>query len=408
VAEIPGHSIRGEPGSGSSRRRFLRWSAGIPFALRRELGLALPPDEELVQFNDYGLQFAVEAQADNPRIKCFDLRRLTSSTTSSSDFFEFHQTQTIRAEAGDWRLRIGGLVRRPAEFSLQDLLNRAGRRELAVTIECSGNSGDPRLMNGLVSNAVWTGVSLAAILKECVLEPEAREVVFLGMDSEEEKKWEAGNATFPSPHGRSIYVQDAQSPENLLAFGMNGKPLPAEHGFPLRLVLPGWYGAAQVKWLTRIEVIDRRYEGRHMARNYQSLRAVKTPTGTLWLDTSISRNNLKSVIARVTRRRIGGRFEYKVAGAAWGGPAKIESVEVQVDGEPWRPAHIEQPGAGPAWLLWTLDWRDAAPGPHTLVSRATNARREIQPTRSELRDSLISNREDNSQWVRSVVIESGG
>jgi len=117
----------------------------------------------------------------------------------------------------------------------------------------------------------------------------------------------ACHATYLSPHGRSIYVQDAQSPENLLAFAMNGKPRPPEHGFPLRLVMPGWYGMAQVKWLTRIEVIDRRYEGRHMARNDQSLRAV-------------------------------------------------------------------------------------------------NARGEIQPTREELRDRVIGNREDNSQWPRSLVI----
>jgi DMSO/TMAO reductase YedYZ molybdopterin-dependent catalytic subunit len=390
-----------------SRRRFLQWSAGIPLS-----ALALPADEEMVPFNDYGPGFNVEAQADNPRVKCFDLRRLTSWTTPSEDFFAFHQTQTVRADAGDWRLRIGGLVRRPAAFSLQDLLNRSDRRDLAVTIECSGNSGDSRLMNGLVSNAVWTGVSLAAVLEECGVPPEAREVVFLGMDSEQEKKWEAGNDTYLSPHGRSIYVQDAQSPENLLAFAMNGKPLPAEHGFPLRLVMPGWYGMAQVKWLTRIEVMDRRYEGRHMARNYQSLRAVQSPEGTLWLDTSISRSNLKSVIARVTRRRTGTRFEYRIAGAAWGGPAKIERVEVQVDGGPWRPAHIDpridQAGAGSAWSLWSLDWSDAAPGPHVLISRAANARGDIQPTRAELRNRLISNREDNSQWPRPVVIASGG
>ena len=388
------------PQSQCSRRKFLAWSAGFPIS-----ALALSPDEELIPFQDYGPAFSIEAQPDTPRVKCFDLRRLTSFTTPSDDFFAFHQTQTVRADAAGWRLRIGGLVRRPAEFSLQDLLNRTDRRNLAATIECSGNSGDPRLMNGLVSNAVWTGVGLAAILKECGVEPEAREVVFLGMDSEQEKKWEAGNVTYPSPHGRSIFVQDAMLAENLLAFGMNGAPLPAEHGFPLRLILPGWYGMANVKWLTRIEIIDRRYEGRHMARNYQSLRAVKSPDGTLWLDTSISRNNLKSVVARVTRRRIGGRFEYKIAGVAWGGSAKITRVEVQVDAGPWRPAVIGQRDADSAWLLWSFDWNDATPGAHSVVSRGTNARGEIQPTREELRDKLIGNREDNSQWRRPVVIQ---
>jgi DMSO/TMAO reductase YedYZ molybdopterin-dependent catalytic subunit len=383
-----------------SRRKFLAWSAGLPIS-----ALAFSPDEEVVPFQDYGSAFSIEAQPDNPRVKCFDLRRLTSFTTPSGDFFAFHQTQTVRADAGGWRLRIGGLVRRPAEFSLQDLLNRTDRRDVAATIECSGNSGDPRIMNGLVSNAVWTGVGLAAILKECGVEPEAREVVFLGMDSEQEKKWEAGNVAYPSPHGRSIFVQDATLSENLLAFAMNGAPLSAEHGFPLRLILPGWYGMAHVKWLMRIEIIDRRYEGRHMARNYQSLRAVKSLDETLWLDTSISRNNLKSVVARVTRRRIGGRFEYKMAGAAWGGSAKINRVEVQVDAGPWRPAAIGQRDTDSAWLLWSFDWNDATPGLHSVVSRATNARGEIQPTREELREKLIGNREDNSQWRRPVVIE---
>jgi DMSO/TMAO reductase YedYZ molybdopterin-dependent catalytic subunit len=203
-------------------------------------------------------------------------------------------------------------------------------------------------------------------------------------------------------------VQDALAPEVLLAFAMKGKPLTADQGFPLRLILPGWYGMAQVKWLTRIEVIDRRYEGRHMARNYQSLRALTTPEGTVWLDTSIARNNLKSVIARVTRRRSGERFEHKVAGAAWGGPARIERVEVQLDGGSWRPARIDYRHGDFAWLLWSLDWNDAKPGQHVLVSRAINSRGEIQPTREELRSRLIGNREDSSQWTRSVVIESVG
>ena len=382
-----------------NRRRFLAWSAGVPLP-----SLALPQDEELVPFSDYRQEFRVEAQADNPRVRCFDLRRLTSQVTPSDEFFAFHHTKTVQADAAGWRLRIGGLVKRPAEFSLQDLLNRPGRRDVPVAIECSGNSGDPRIMNGLVSNAVWTGVSLAALLRDCGLQPEAREVVFLGMDTEEERKWEAGNTPYASPYGRSLFVEDAQSPDHLLAWAMNGKPLTPEHGFPLRLVMPGWYGAAQVKWLTRVEVIDRRYEGRHMARNYQSLRAVKTPAGDLWLDTSISRNNLKSVIARVTRRRVGTGMEYRVSGSAWGGPARVNRIEVQCDGGPWRPARIEERNGDFAWLLWSFDWTDAAPGAHTVVSRAINSRGDVQPTRDELRQKIVSNREDNSQWPRSVAI----
>jgi len=346
----------------------------------------------------------VDGQSDNPRVKAFDLRKLTSLATPSGEFFAFHQTKTVEADAAAWRLRIGGLVKRPVELSLDDLRRRAGRRELAVTIECSGNSGDARVMNGLVSNAVWSGVGLADVLKECSVQPEAREVVFLGMDSEEDKKWEAGNASYLSPHGWSLYVQDALAPDNLLAFAMNGAPLPQEHGFPLRLVMPGWYGMSQIKWLTRIEVIDRPYEGRHMARNYQSLRAVKSPEGTLWLDSSISRNNLKSVVARVTRRPVGERFEYKIAGAAWGGPVRIADVEVQIDGGAWVRASIDQRAGDAAWVLWSAPWREPAAGEHILVSRAINARGDVQPTRDEMREKLVSNREDNSQWPRKIVI----
>jgi|SRR6516165_259374 hypothetical protein len=131
------------------RRSFLAWSIGLPLA-------GLQPEEELVPFEDYGPGFSVEAQAANPRVKCFDLRRLTSPATPAGEFFAFHQTQTPQADAGGWRLRI---VQRPVELSLADLRNRPDRRHAAVVIECSGNSGDPRLMNGLVSNAVWTGVS---------------------------------------------------------------------------------------------------------------------------------------------------------------------------------------------------------------------------------------------------------
>jgi hypothetical protein len=157
--------------------------------------------------------------------------------------------------------------------------------------------------------------------------------------------------------------------------------------------------------LTRIEVIDRPYEGRQMARNYQSLRAIKSPAGTLWLDSSISRNNLKSVIARVTRRPVAERFEYNIAGAAWGGPARIARVEVQIDGGAWLGAAIDHREGDAAWLLWSLPWRQPSPGEHQLVSRAINARGDIQPTRDQLRETLISNREDNSQWTRRIVTD---
>jgi len=381
-----------------SRRHFLASAPGLAIP-----ALALAADEELLPFADYDADFVADAQAANPRVKSFDLRRLTSMVTPADEFFVFHQTRTIEVDPAAWRLRVGGLVKRPAEFSLDALHKRPGQKSLTVTIECSGNFGEPRIMNGLVSTANWTGIGLAEVLRECAPDPEAREVIFLGMDHEDDRKFEAGNITYSSPHGWSLYIQDALSPEHLLAFGMNGRPLAPEHGFPLRLVMPGWYGMSQIKWLTRIEVVDRPYEGRQKARNYQSLRAMQTAEGTVWLDHSISRNNLKSVVARVTQRANAGGFEYRIAGAAWGGRAAITTIEVKIDEGAWQHATIDQRAGDAAWVLWSLPWTSPAPGEHIIVSRALNTRGEVQPTREEMRERILSNREDYAQWPRKVV-----
>lgn len=374
-------------------------SIGIPERL-----WALQGDEELVTFTDYTDAFKVEAQAANPRVRCFDLRRLTSWATPNDEFYTFHQTETVHVDPDAFRLRIGGLVERPAELTLDQLRARADRREEAVTLECSGNSPRPPRMNGLLSNGVWTGVGLASILKECGLEPEAREVVFLGLDMEREKKWQARNQEYTAPHGRSMYVQDALNPDAMLAFMLNGQPLPAEQGFPLRLILPGWYGMTQVKWLSRIEVIDRRYEGQHMVRNYLSLRAIETPDGPIWLDMSISKTNMKSAVARVTRRRNGSAWEYRIAGAAWGGQTPIESVEVQIDERGWQKAAIDIRRGKYAWMLWSLTTSDLTPGRHTLVSRAIDASGRRQATADERSRLVASGREEFSLWSREIEV----
>jgi DMSO/TMAO reductase YedYZ molybdopterin-dependent catalytic subunit len=186
----------------------------------------------------------------------------------------------------------------------------------------------------------------------------------------------------------------------MLAFALNGKPLTPNHGFPLRLIVPGWYGMTQIKWLNRIEVLDRRYEGAHMARNYHTIR----DDGTL-VETSISKNHLKSVVARVTRRKDSiGRYDYKISGAAWGGPSTVKTIEVSIDGGPWRDAIPGERHGDFAWTLWSLDWPEVRPGSHTLVSRAIDAHGNVQPTEAEWQKSIKTLRENNSQWVRRIII----
>ena len=186
---------------------------------------------------------------------------------------------------------------------------------------------------------------------------------------------------------------------------MNGQPLPPDHGFPLRLILPGWYGMAQIKWLTRIELIDRRYEGPHMSRNYHTLHVLpRADQGPIVTETSISRTRLKSVLARVTRRRRGEAWEYRLAGAAWGGGSEIERVEVRVDQGPWRKARIDERRGLHAWLMWSFDWSDARPGRHTLTSRAVDTGGRVQPSPAEWASAIKSARENNSQWEREIEI----
>jgi DMSO/TMAO reductase YedYZ molybdopterin-dependent catalytic subunit len=142
---------------------------------------------------------------------------------------------------------------------------------------------------------------------------------------------------------------------------MNGEPLPQPNGFPLRLIAPGWYGIANVKWLKRIEVRDTRYMGRFMAREYVTLREEPRIGETVWMETSVGRALLMSVPAKVTRKN----GHYRIIGAAWGAP--IERVEVQIDGAPWVPATIDRSeDAEFAWKIWSVDWQKPAPGEHTV------------------------------------------
>ena len=393
-----------------SRRELLARSAagaawfaalGIPEDL-----WALQGDEELVTFTDYTPQFKVDAQGANPTVRCYDLRRLTSWTTPPDEHYAFHQTTTPTVDPSTFTLRIAGFVEKPMELTLAQLRARPDKREEPVTLECSGNSTRPARMSGLLSNGVWSGVALAPILKECGLKPEAREVVFLGADMETEKKAQAGGREVVAPHGRSMYVQDALNPEAFLAFALNGQPIPAMQGFPLRLILPGWYGMTQIKWLSRIQVIDRRYEGQHMARNYLALRAYETADGPMWLDTSISKTNMKSVVARMTRRKAGSEWEYRISGPAWGGSVPIAAVDVQIDDGPWQRATLEPSRGKYAWRLWSLTVKGLTPGPHTLHSRATDANGTMQPTDAARRTTIASGREDFSIWTREISISA--
>ena len=239
------------------------------------------------------------------------------------------------------------------------------------------------------------------MLEEAGVQEDGIEVVFFGSDVGE---IEVRDIPMEVNFARSMSLDDAMSPENLLAFEMNGQPLPQPNGFPVRLIAPGWYGIANVKWLKRIEVRPSRYMGHFMAREYVTIRQEERDGEKVWMETSVGRNLLKSVPAKVTRNN----ESYQIMGAAWGAP--IERVEVQIDGGPWQRAQLGQ-GRGDefTWTFWQLDWDDPSAGEHDITSRAIDTEGNVQPAPS---DPVIANKytywESNGQVTRHVRILGGG
>jgi DMSO/TMAO reductase YedYZ molybdopterin-dependent catalytic subunit len=349
--------------------------------------------------------------------------QLNSRITPNDQFFRVRHYGRPDLDATDWRLDIDGLVAEPRTLSLDDLKGRR-RQEVEFTLECSGNTGLPFFIGG-VGNARWAGTRLAPLLEKAEPSKTATEVIFWGADrgtvtirdnsgvlsggftgTTEPDAGGGLDLTITEQFARSMSLDDAMKRDNLLCYEMNAEPLPVEHGFPVRLIAPGWYGVANVKWLTRIQVTDRRYAGRFMARDYVTFR--ENPDGSdpeLWTFNTVGRDRLKSAPAKVTQRD--GR--YTIIGVAWG--AAIETVEVSIDGSSWMPAtlfgHSPRHGRsmGVAWRLWTFDWGTPAAGAHEIASRATDVHGNVQPPPE---DPFIASRrtywENNGQITRHVTI----
>ncbi|MDQ3512595.1 MAG: sulfite oxidase [Chloroflexota bacterium] len=315
----------------------------------------------------------LDQPADNPApeviVRQLEWEELDSWLTPPDQFFVIKHYNEPALDERDWALEISGLVTTPMTLTLADLQARA-RREVTCTLECSGNSGLP-FLTGAVGNATWAGTSLAALLEEAGVLEEGIEIVFWGADAGEQTR---GEVTITEQFARSMSLADAMDADNILAFEMNGEELPSLHGHPVRLIAPGWYGVANVKWLTRIEVIDRRFQGHFMARDYVTIREVERDGESVWTFTSVTRDRLKSAPAKVTR----SGDQHRVMGAAWGAP--IAGVEVRIDDGDWQPATLtEGEGSQYAWVFWDFEWDAPEAGEHTVTSRATGVTGDVQP-----------------------------
>jgi DMSO/TMAO reductase YedYZ molybdopterin-dependent catalytic subunit len=320
---------------------------------------------------------------------------LDSWITPNDKFFSISHFNRPTIDEKTWSMEIGGLVKKPLTLTLADIRARP-RQEVVFTVECSGNHGFPFFTGG-IGNARWAGTPLAPILEEAGVLEKGIEVVFVGTDTGEVP---IRDVKMQQNFARSMSLADAMSPDNLLCYEMNGAALPAANGFPVRLIAPGWYGIANVKWLKRIEVRDTRFMGRFMTRDYVTLREERRGNEVAWVETSVGRSRLKSVPAKVTRHD--GR--YRIVGAAWGAP--IARVDVQIDQGPWLAATIDRgEDAEHAWKLWSLDWEPSSPGEHSITSRAVDTVGRLQPSMS---DPDIANKktywESNGQVTRRIQI----
>ena len=259
---------------------------------------------------------------------------LDSWVTPNDKFFSIAHFDRPTIDANAWKLEIDGLVKKPLSLSLADLKARP-RQEVVFTVECSGNHGFPFFTGG-IGNARWAGTPLAAILEEAGVKENGIEVVFWGTDvGDIALKDDIRDVKMHQNFARSMSLADAMSPNNILCYEMNGAALPEPNGFPVRLIAPGWYGIANVKWLKRIEIRNTRFMSLLMGRDYVTIREEEHNGETVWAETSVGRALLKSAPARVTRSDAG----YRISGAAWGAP--IAKVEVKIDDGPWLEATID-------------------------------------------------------------------
>jgi DMSO/TMAO reductase YedYZ molybdopterin-dependent catalytic subunit len=282
-------------------------------------------------------------------------------------------------DSATWRLRIGGEVAQALELTLDELRARPSVTR-AVTMECAGNGraaleprpiSQPWLLEA-VGNAEWTGVPVRDLLAEAGVSPGAVEVLFSGLDRGVEGE-------IAQRYERSLPVDEVTREEPLLAHGMNGAPLPPQHGFPLRLLVPGWYGMTSVKWLTEITVLAEPFTGYQNETAYR-MRAHEDDPGT-----PVTRIVPRALMVPpgvpdfLTRRRHLVPGPCRIEGRAWSGMGAIERVEVSSDGgATWADAQMGEPPAPFVWRSWRFDW-EAHPGEHELCCRATDAAGNGQP-----------------------------
>jgi DMSO/TMAO reductase YedYZ molybdopterin-dependent catalytic subunit len=297
-------------------------------------------------------------------------------------FFVRNHFESPTIDLPSWRLRVEGCVKKPFEWTWEQLMSLP-QRSVFATVECAGNGRSflqTRVAGvqwgaGAIGHAEWTGVPLSRVLDEGGLRPEAVEVLFEGCDVGSEP-----DHPEPMQFARSLPLAKALDRDTLLATRMNGELLSPSHGFPLRLFVPGWYGVASVKWLRRIEVLDHAFHGYYQSVKYTVQR--QTPRGQETV--VVGPMAVKSELIRPAAGATLGIGTNRLFGVAWAGEEAVELVEVSTDGgQTWNPAELLSPRTPYCWRLWEYLWEVAEPGDYVLLTRAVSASGRVQPTQHD-------------------------
>jgi DMSO/TMAO reductase YedYZ molybdopterin-dependent catalytic subunit len=281
-----------------------------------------------------------------------------------------------------WWLHVEGEVEKPFAMNYEELL-KLESLTIPVTLECAGNNRnflEPKVKGvqwglGAVGTAEWTGVPLSVLLDRAVVRSNAREVILEGADHGmlDDPKSPPGELTY----SRSVPLEKAKR-DVLLAYRMNGKDLPPEHGFPVRAIVPGWYAMASIKWLQRIIVSSEPFTGYYQTLDY----AYWKRRGDIGELTPLSEMQIKAEIARPAQgEAVPTNSNVRVRGAAWTSDGEITKVEVSTDGgATWNAASLIGVSKRNAWRLWEFDWRTPSkPGQAHLVARAADSLVQTQP-----------------------------
>ena len=387
----------GQPGL--DRRAFLIRAAGALPALYgglETLGMAADQPSSGRLGNDGGPAGVILRQRHPDNLE-YSFSTLDGFLTPNQHFYVRTHFGIPSIELKEWKLRIEGAVKRPVAISYDELRSMPS---ITVTslLECSGNSRvflkppqtSIRWELGGVSNAEWTGVRLSDVLARAEVQDGAVEVILEGAD---QGAFEAPSPQTPGTihYARSLPMQKAQRPEVILAYRMNGADLPPEHGFPVRAVVAGWYGMASVKWLSRVMVTDRPFDGFFQTFVY-SIWERRFGNPTLVPVTEI---DVKAEIARPMQHEVvRANSTYRVVGAAWAGESEITQVDLSTDGgRSWQAARLIDTSVPFAWRFWEYEWQTPTEKSRkTLMARATDARGRTQPMErdEDRRDAMIS------------------